>query len=135
MTKQFLQGRFVSNCAWHPKAYCKGTCEVELLDNDVFDGARGRITIEYDTDSQFQPPFLVPRPLPSMPVTVERLPDAKFMLHVKTSWFSWEKIFDLIGLSVTFTFDDVTKEFEGTYNVQGGLGIPKDAGTIKGGKQ
>ena len=126
-----LKGSFTSDCQWQPKDYCKGTCYVDLTDNDVFHGAKGRIRIEYDADSKFQPPMLIPRPLPSMPVTVERLLDNEFSVIVTTSWFSlapWEKVFDLIGLSVRFTFDHKTKAFEGTYHVNGGMGIPRDAG-------
>lgn len=123
-----LQGSFTSDCEWQVKDYCKGTCYVDLVDNDVFDGAKGRIRIEYDADSKFQPPMLIPRPMPSMPVTVERLLDNEFTIKVTANWWSWEKIFDLIGLSVRFTYDPATKAFKGSYHVNGGIGIPKDAG-------
>lgn len=123
-------GAFTSKCDWHAEAYCKGTCFVDLDGDEIYHGATGRIRLEYDTDSSFQPPVLIPRPLPSMPVTVQRLSDNDFSLHISAPWWSWERIFTLIGLSVTFTYDHVTKEVNGTYNVNGGFGVPRDAGVL-----
>ena len=126
-----LCGTFTSDCDWHPKDYCKGTCHVELDGDAVYHGATGRITIDYDSDSKFQPPIFVPRPLPSMPVTVQRIKGDEFSVLVSANWWSWEKVFDLIGIKVLFSYDPETKEFEGTYSVNGGLGIPKDQGTLR----
>lgn len=126
-----LYGSFASDCDWHPKNYCKGTCIVDLEGEAIYHGVKGRITIQYDPESKFQPPIFVPRPLPSMPVSVQRLRGEEFAVSVCANWWSWEKIFDLIGVSVQFTYDADTKVFKGTYSVNGGMGIPKDSGTLQ----
>lgn len=129
-----LKGSFASDCAWHAKNYCKGMCTVDLNGlshwKQITDGVTGTIQIEYDIDSTFQPHWMVPKPLPAMPVKVMRVDARTLRLHVEASFFApWQKIFEWIGMSVQFSIDDTG--IRGTYDVNGGFGIPKDAGWIR----
>lgn len=129
-----LTGTFASDCDWQPKNYCTGKCYVDV---DHFDRQAdkmvGVISIEYDKSSTFQPPCFIPKPTPAMPVTSKRSIDVNaewaHTLIVTTSFFRpWEKIFDMIGMQVDYNYKD--DKIVGRYYINGGFGIPRDAGTI-----
>ena len=68
-----------------------------------------------------------------MPVTSKRSIDMgaewDHTLTVTTSFFRpWEKIFDMIGMQVDYNYKD--DKIVGRYYINGGFGIPRDAGTI-----
>lgn len=129
-----LTGTFASDCEWQPKNYCTGKCYVDVDHFDRHaDKMVGVISIEYDKSSTFQPPCFIPKPTPAMPVTSKRSIDMgaewDHTLTVTTSFFRpWEKIFDMIGMQVDYNYKD--DKIVGRYYINGGFGIPRDAGTI-----
>ena len=127
-----LHGRFASDCSWHAKNYCKGTCVISIadsLDKILNQGGDASIQITYDNDSVFKPPLMVPNPLPAMPVQIKKSIDGQYTLTINPSWLRpWEFVFNLIGMKVIFRIED--NKLKGTYTVSGGIGVPKDAGWI-----
>jgi hypothetical protein len=126
--KKTLRGAFTSE---RPD-YCAGNIAVEVP-FPLGETATGTCRVEY-TGTGFRPPFWVPNPLPALPVKATRInkDTNEYRLVAMTSWLHrpWEKIYDLVGLEVRFTLDKDARTLNGRYSVRGGLGMPKDAGTV-----